>query len=279
MKRLCLISAIISVAIAVSMMMFMIVLGLPLFEEGHFFRLFHGPWNPVGGEYGIFPMIVGTLSIASLAMVFGFPLSLGTAALISGLSPFPVARFLKRTVQVMTGIPTVVYGFIGIFLLVPLIRSTFDQGSGLCILTASLLLALLVSPTMILMFTESFEQTPRESILAARALGADKVQTFLYVVLPASGKGVLSGVILSMGRAVGDTMIALMVAGNAVALPHSVLDSARTLTSHIALVIASDVDSLEFKTLFICGLVLYLFTAVAVVLLRLAARVSRGRRR
>lgn len=278
MKRLCLMSAGFSVIIAVSMMVFMIVLGLPLFEEGHFFRMFHGPWDPLAGSYGIYPMIVGTLSIASLAMVFGFPVSLGTAALINSLSPFRVSRFLKRTVQVMTGIPTVVYGFIGIFLLVPLIRSTFDRGSGLCILSASLLLSLLVSPTMILLFCESFDQTPKESILAAQALGAGKVQAFLYVVLPASKNGVVTGVILAMGRAMGDTMIALMVAGNAVAVPHSVLDSARTLTSHIALVIASDVQSLEFKTLFVCGLVLYLFTALAVLLIRLVARLSQRRR-
>lgn len=272
MKRLCLISACFSVGIAVSIMVFMIILGFPLFGEGLFFRMLTGPWSPVNGQYGIFPMILGTLSIASLALCFGFPMSIGTAALISALSPRGASFFLKKIVQVMTGIPTVVYGFIGVFLLVPVIRNTFEDGSGMCILSASLLLGLLISPTMILLFIESFDQVPRESILAAKALGANRVQTFLYVILPSSVPGLISGVILAMGRAMGDTMIALMVSGNAIAFPDSLLSPARTLTAHIALIIASDVQSLEFKTLFACGIVLYLFTAVMVFMLRLVPR-------
>jgi phosphate transport system permease protein len=138
----------------------------------------------------------------------------------------------------------------------------------MCILSASLLLAILISPTMILFFSDSFDQVPKPFLDAVDALGGNNAQKILYVILPYSWRGVLTGLILALGRAMGDTMIALMVAGNAVALPDSVLDSARTLTSHIALIIASDFESLEFKTLFACGIILYLFTTVIALSVR-----------
>lgn len=246
----------------------MIILGLPLFGEGLFARMLFTSWNPGMGLYGIAPMILGSVVISGVALLLSFPMSLGTAALITGLAPSLPARFLRSTVQTMTGFPTVVYGFIGVFLLVPVIRTTFDQGSGMCILSASLLLSVLISPTMILVFSDSFTAIPQETLLAAKALGANRVQTFLYVILPCSVDGILSGVILAAGRAVGDTMIALMVSGNAIAIPDSILSSARTLTAHIALVIASDFNSLQFKTIFACGITLYVITAAMVVLLR-----------
>lgn len=250
------------------MVIFMIVLGLPLFREGLFLVMLRGSWNPSSGAYGIFPMILGTLSIAFLALLLGFPMSLGTAALMSGLAPGFLRSFLRKTVQAMTGIPTVVYGFVGVFLLVPLVRGIFGEGSGMCVLSAALLLSVLISPVMILTFADSFGQVPESSRTAAAALGATPVQTFLYVVLPASGKGLVTGLILGLGRAMGDTMIALMVSGNAIGTPDSILSPARTLTAHIALVIAADFKSPEFRTLFLCGIVLYGFTAVSAIAVR-----------
>jgi phosphate transport system permease protein len=261
-------AAFISVCVTVSMVIFMIVLGLPLFREGLFLVMLRGSWNPSSGAYGIFPMILGTLSIAFLALLLGFPMSLGTAALMSGLAPGFLRSFLRKTVQAMTGIPTVVYGFVGVFLLVPLVRGIFGEGSGMCVLSAALLLSVLISPVMILTFADSFGQVPESSRTAAAALGATPVQTFLYVVLPASGKGLVTGLILGLGRAMGDTMIALMVSGNAIGTPDSILSPARTLTAHIALVIAADFKSPEFRTLFLCGIVLYGFTAVSAIAVR-----------
>jgi phosphate transport system permease protein len=263
------IAALISVSVSVGMVLFMVILGLPLLREGLFFSMLTSPWDVAGGVYGLQPMILGTGAIASLAVVFGFPLSLGTASLINGLAPRPLAAFLRKTVQAMTGIPTVVYGFIGVFLLVPLVRGLFGEGSGMCILSAALLLAVLISPTMILTFADSFDQVPEVSRLAAGALGATPVQTFIHVVLPSSGKGLVTGLILGLGRAIGDTMIALMVSGNAIASPDSLLSPARTLTAHIALVIAADFDSPEFRTLFACGILLYVFTALSTMAVRL----------
>lgn len=267
-EKLLLLSACVSASLTLLILAFMVVLGLPLLEGGLFFDLLAEPWSPRKELYGIYPMIIGTLAIAFLAVLFAFPLSLGCASLISVTGPRPVGTCLKRVVQFMTGVPTVIYGFVGIFLLVPFIREFFQAGSGMCILSASLMLAILVSPTMILFFTDSFAQVPKSYLNAVDALGGSRVQKFVYVVLPCAWKGILTGLVLGTGRAIGDTLVALMIAGNAVQVPGSVLDSARTLTAHIALVIAADYESLEFKSIFACGIVLYLFTTVAVTGIR-----------
>ena len=267
-EKLLLFSTAISILLTIFILGFMVILGLPLMKGGLFFDLFTEPWSPHQGLYGIYPMVLGTLAIAFLGVLVGFPLSLGCASLISVLGPRPVSRFLKKVVQLMTGVPTVIYGFIGIFLLVPFIRELFHAGSGMCILSASLMLAILISPTMILFFSDSFDQVPETYLNAVDSLGGSGVQKFLYVVLPCAWRGILTGLVLGVGRALGDTLIALMIAGNAVQVPGSVLDSARALTSHIALVIAADYESLEFKSIFACGIVLYVFTTIIVVVIR-----------
>jgi phosphate transport system permease protein len=272
------VSAVLSLAVTVLIFGFMVILGLPLFKGGHFFEFFSKPWLPDHGIFGIYPMIVGTLSITLLSLVLAFPLSLGCSAFISVLGPKKMGQIVKKIVQLMTGIPTVIYGFVGVFLLVPIIREMFESGSGMCILTASLLLAILVSPTMIFFFSDSFDQVPKSFLDAVDALGGNKAQKILYVILPYSWRGVLTGTILALKRAMGDTMIALMVAGNAVAVPDSVFDSARTLTAHIALIIAADFESLEFKTLFSCGIILYLFTTFIAVAARSIESKSWGKK-
>jgi len=265
-EKLFLLPTVISIAITIGIFGFMLLLGLPLIiRGGHFFNLLAQSWAPGSGLYGIYPMIVGSLSIASLSLVFAFPLSLGCSVLISVVGHEVFGRFLRGVVQLMTGIPTVIYGFVGVFLLVPRIREIFQRGSGMCILSASLMLAVLISPTMILFFTDSFDHVPKSYGQAAEALGASKGQKFLYVTLPCAWRGVLTGLILAGGRALGDTLIALMLAGNAIQIPGSVLDSARTLTSHIALVFAADYESLEFKSIFACGMSLYLLATLLVL--------------
>lgn len=261
-------SALSGVLLTLAVFCFMFVFGLPLFREGRFFELISGQWSPGKGSYGIFPMIMGTMAISTMGVIFAFPLSLGCSSLIAVLAPRRFSVFLRKTVRMMTGIPTVVYGFVGVFLLVPMIRGIFQNGSGFCVLSAALMLAVLVSPTMILVFTDSFDRVPKSYSLAADALGGTPVQKLIYVIIPNARKGIWTGVILSMGRALGDTLIALMLAGNAIDAPSSVLDSARTLTAHIALVIASDYESMEFKSVFACGVILYGFTAFIIGMLR-----------
>ncbi|MCP3951461.1 MAG: ABC transporter permease subunit [Desulfobacterales bacterium] len=264
-------AAFFSAAVTLMVFIFMAVLGLPVIEDGQFFKILWGPWSPDHHNYGIRPMILGTLCIALFGLLVAVPVSLGCAFFISVTAPKGPARILHRLVQFMTGIPTVIYGFVGIFLLVPLVREISGRGSGLCILTAGLLLAVLVAPTMILFFAEGLAKVPRAYCHAVTALGGTPVQRLVYVMLPQAWRSILAGLVLGFGRAVGDTMIALMLAGNAVAPPESMLDAARTLTAHIALIIAADFDSIEFRTLFICGLTLYLATTLAVVVMRRVA--------
>ncbi|MDM8523631.1 ABC transporter permease subunit [Desulfococcaceae bacterium HSG8] len=267
-EKMFLLSALLSVLVTLLILGFMVILGLPLMKGGHFFSLLTQGWSPRHDLYGIYPMMMGTLAIACLGVAFAFPLSLGCASLVSVLAKGRFAWFLRKAVQMMTGIPTVIYGFVGIFLLVPLIRELLMGGSGMCVLSASVMLAILISPTMILFFTDSFDRVPKSYTDAADALGGTGVQKLVYVILPCSRKGILTGLILAVGRAFGDTLIALMLAGNAIQIPGSFSDSARTLTAHIALVIAADYESLEFRSVFACGIVLYLFTTLTVLLLR-----------
>lgn len=267
-RGVCATAAFLSAAVTVVVFVFMAALGLPLIQDGQFFRILWGPWSPVHHAYGIRPMILGSFWIALLGLILAVPLSLGCAVFITVTAPRGPARILHWLVQLMTGIPTVIYGFVGIFLLVPLVRRILGGGAGFSIFTASLMLAILVAPTMILFFVDGLARVPEAYCRAVSALGGTPVQGLLYVMLPQAWRSILAGLVLGFGRAVGDTLIALMLAGNAVATPASILDSARTLTAHIALVIAADFDSPEFRSLFICGLTLYLATTLAVVVMR-----------
>ena len=258
-----------------SVFLFMIVLGLPLFRGGTFLTVWTGQWAPHEGLYGILPMIFGTLSIALLATALSLPLSLGTAFVVTGLGGSRLRGILGALVRFMTAIPTVIYGFVGIFLLVPLIRGGLG-GAGMCVLAAGTILAVLISPTMILFFADSLLAVNPAHVQAARALGASRIQRLLYVMLPKALGGMTTGLVLALGRALGDTLIALMLAGNAIGAPESLLDPARTLPAHIALVKAADFDSLEFRSIFACGIALYLFTTAAVIAVRLLGRERKG---
>ena len=265
-EQLFFLSAFLSCVIIFSILGFLLIPGLPLFWEGHFFAILTTPWAPDYNQFGIYPMVAGSIAISLLTIMFAFPLSLGCAALISLENKNKSGRFIRKIVEIMTGVPTVIYGFVGIFLLVPLMRDFFHAGSGMCILTAALMLILLVSPTMILLFCDSFARVPKSYGDAIMAMGGTQAQKFLYITLPNSKSGIITGITLALGRVMGDTLIALMIAGNALQVPGSPLDSARALTSHIALVFAADYNSPEFKAIFACGIFLYLFSSMLAVI-------------
>lgn len=262
-----------SAAIILAILGFMIALGIPLFRESTVTAIWAGPWAPHRGAYGIWAMIRGTIWIAFSAAMICLPLSLGMSFVISSLGGMHIRKLLAGLVRFMTGIPTVVYGFVGIFLLVPLIRQGLG-GSGMGVLTAGIMLAILISPTMILFFTDSLLAVDADYIQAAKALGASRVQRLLYVMVPRALGGMASGFILALGRALGDTLIALMLAGNAIRAPQGLLDPARTLTAHIALVKAADFDSIAFRSIFACGITLYVFTILATIAVRIITRKS-----
>lgn len=261
-------AALFSAAIVGIIFIFMAALGYPVFAQGRFIQVLTGPWSPIHHHFGIRPMLIGTGCIAALALIIAIPVSMGCAVFVHTTAPKGLRRAVHKLVQLMTGIPTVVYGFVGIFLLVPLVREIFGHGSGLCILTAGLMLSVLVSPTIILFFVDGLKAVPAVYCKTVSALGATPIQRLLYVEVPLAWPSLLAGVVLGFGRAVGDTMIALMLAGNAVAPPESVLDPVRTLTAHIALIMAADFDSLEFRSLFVCGLTLYAVTTAAIIVMR-----------
>ncbi|RLF97067.1 phosphate ABC transporter permease subunit PstC [Thermococci archaeon] len=232
-------------------------------------------WDPDARLLGVYPMIVGTVYIAGLATLWATPVGISLAVFMEFVAPNGIKKLIRAFVEFMAGIPTVVYGFAALFLLVPAVRGIFKYGSGLCVLSASLMLALLILPTITLIVQDRLTTVPKSYVLAAKSLGASDIETFLYVHLPYTWRGIISAVILGAGRACGDTMIALMLAGNALQVPRSFLDSARTLTSHIALITAADYESMSFKAIFVCGLILFVFSAWNIVFLRLIERLKR----
>lgn len=265
-------AAVLSAVVTLGVMIFMLLLSLPVVHSGQLWHVLTCPWSPDHGQFGILAMVVGTVYIAGVSLVFGVPLSLGCAFFIDIIRPKGAHRMLKGLVQAMTAVPTVVYGFVGVFLLVPHMREIAGRGSGMNILAASLMLSILIAPTMILFFSQSFARVPRAYIHAADALGATPFQKLVHVSFPSAWPGILTGIILGFGRAMGDTLIALMLSGNSVSMPGSVLDSARTLTAHIALILAADFDSVEFKTIFVCGSILYIGSGTLILCARLWER-------
>jgi phosphate transport system permease protein len=274
-RRALSLAAIIAGSISGLIFFFLFYFSLPILSSGLIADFLTRGWEPDKGLLGIFPMIVGTVYIAGLAMIWATPIGIGLAAFIQVFAPKPLGKILRWTVEFMTGIPTVVYGFAALFFLVPAIRRIFSYGTGLSVLTASVMLALLVLPTITLIAQDRLAAVPKSQVLAALSLGASRMETFLHVLLPGAWRGLISAVVLGGGRAVGDTLIALMLAGNAVSLPGSLLDSARTLTAHIALVTAADYESLSFKAIFVCGLVLFIFAGSNIVLLRFVEKLKK----
>jgi len=271
-ERFFMLSALTCASVIVLILLFLVYMGLPAIKGAGLGQLLLTSWDPYRDSYGVYPMMITTGAVSLLSLAFAFPLSLGCSFLINAAASKQIARQLRHMLELMTGIPTVIYGFVGIFLLVPVLREFFQSGSGMSILAASMMLGIMVSPTMTLIFCDSFDSIPRPYLDAADALGASRIQRLYYVTLPAAKFGMLNGVVLSLGRAVGDTLISLMIAGNSVQTPGSVLDSARTLTAHIALVFAADYESPEFRSIFTCGLILYLFIMLLTAVVRYVCR-------
>ena len=272
-----LVAAVVVVLLTAAIFFFLVFSGLPLLASGQLTELLFSSWSPDKGLYGIYPMLVASLTLAILSLLLSFPVSLGMSFLITSLAPSKLRRFLLAVVRVMTSIPTVVYSFTALFILVPIMRNLMGFGTGMSLLTAAPVLALVVAPTMILFFVNSINNVSSNFTLAADALGSTKVQKLLYIILPQAWPGILNGTLLGFGRAIGDTMVSLMLAGNSTAYPNSIAESGRTLTAHIALVMAYDFDSMEFKSIFVCGLFLYLLTAFLMLAFRIITTVLVGK--
>lgn len=213
-----------------------------IFEEGIslIFRiglkafLFGEKWIPSKGLFGIFPMIVSSFWVTLGALLLGIPLGLACTIFLSELIPPYLGSLLRPAIQLLAAIPSVIYGFWGLIVLIPLIRN-YLGGPGLSILAGSLVLSFMILPTIITISEDSLKALPTSYKAGALALGATHWQTIWRVMIPAARSGIVASVILGMGRAIGETMAMIMILGNAVKMPSSFLDSARTLTTNIGI--------------------------------------------
>ncbi len=260
-ERILLLAAISAVSMLALITIFIFREGLPvLVDYGPLAFITGTTWAPSQGEFGVLPMIAGSVVVTIGALMIGLPLGLACAVTLAEMAPPRVRIVLKPTIELLAGIPSVVYGFIGMEVLVPFIRNTpMLGGPGYSALAASIILAIMVLPTIIGISIDAIEAVPRSYREGSYALGATQWQTIVGVVLPAARSGVVAGVILGMGRAVGETMAVIMVAGNSVQIPHSVLSPVRTLTANIALEMGY-ASGAHAQALFATGIVLFVIS-------------------
>ena len=235
---------------------FILQAGLPLLISYGPWRFLTGlTWAPTEGEFGILPMLVGSLWVTVGALLFGVPLGLAVAIFAAEYAPSWAAAAMRPAIQLLAGIPSVIYGFIGLKILVPLIRDNLG-GPGLSVLAGSLVLAVMILPNVIAISEDAIRAVPQTYRDGALALGATHWQTIWRVVLPAARSGIVAAIVLSMGRAVGETMAVIMLVGNSLRLPISPLDPATTLTSNIGLEMGY-ASGAHRQALFATGIVLF----------------------
>lgn len=235
-------TACISIAAVILICIFLLASGVPAIREIGFFNFLTGTkWKPANNLYGIFPMIVGSVYVTAGALLIGVPTGILTAVFMARFCPKSLYGPIKASVNLMAGIPSVVYGFFGLVVLVPFVRNAFG-GRGPSVLTASLLLGLMILPTIISVSETSIRAVPQSYYEGALALGASHERSVFFAVLPAAKSGIFAGIVLGLGRAVGETMAVKMVAGNQPVIPGSILDGVRTLTTNIVLEMGYSTD-------------------------------------
>ncbi len=242
---------------------FLLINGLPAIKEiGLFDFVFGQSWKPSNTPalYGILPMILGSFYVTGIAILLGVPIGILTAVYLVFNAPERVYKASKVCVQVLAGIPSVVYGFFGMLILVPFVSDVFG-GNGQSILTAGILLAIMILPTIISITEVSLKAVPSFYYEGAVALGATHERSIFTVVLPAAKSGVLAGVVLGIGRAVGETMAVVMVAGNQARMPNGILRGVRTMTSNIVLEMGY-ASGLQQQALIATGIVLFVFILI-----------------
>jgi phosphate transport system permease protein len=264
-EKALLITAFSSIIIILLIIIFVFSQGLPAIESYGFFNfIFGSTWNPPSGDYGILPMIVGSLGITALALLFAVPLSLLCAIFMAEIAPNTIRRILKPVIETLAGIPSVVYGFFGLIVLVPIMRVQFG-GTGFSMLTASLILTVMIMPTIISISEDALRSIPHEYKEASLAVGATHWQTIKNVIFPAAIPGIITGIILGMGRAIGETLAIIMVAGNVAQYPSSIFDPVRALTANIAIEMGY-ATGLHYNALFATAIILFLIIMVLLVI-------------
>lgn len=262
-----------SVAILTILLIFIFIAakGLPLFFKVPVLKfLFGTDWAPIKGRFGAFPLIVGSFLVTVGAVAIGAPLGISVAIFLSEIASPKVARIIRPTVELLAGIPSVIYGFFGIMVIIPLVRN-LTGGSGFGLISASLVLAVMILPTIAALTEDTIRSIPRTHKWGSLALGATQWQTIKKVILPSASEGILSAIILGIGRAIGETMAVLMVVGNAPIIPTSIRDPFATMTSVIALDM-SYASGQHQQALFAVALILFIISMALVAILRLVSR-------
>ena len=273
MKFVFLLAATVSIAAVILICVFLFASGVPAIREiGVFNFLFGTTWRPANDLYGILPMIVGSIYVTAGALVIGVPVGVLTAIFMARFCPKWLYKIMKPAVNLMAGIPSVVYGFFGLVVLVPYIRDTFG-GRGLSVLTASILLGLMILPTIISMSESSLRAVPQSYYEGGLALGASHERSVFFTVVPAAKSGIFASIILGVGRAIGETMAVIMVAGNQTVIPEKITDGVRTLTTNIVMEMGYS-TGLHREALIATAVVLFVFILIINLALSLLKRRS-----
>ena len=253
-----LITALASIFAVIVICLFLFANGFPtIFEIGPLDFLLGTNWRPTQDIYGIFPMILGSIYVTAGSLILGIPIGLLCAVYLARFCPPKIYKYLKPTVDLLAGIPSIVYGFFGLVVIVPMMRDLFG-GNGKSVLTASILLGIMILPTLISVGESSIRAVPESYYEGALALGATPEEAMFKVMLPAAKSGVTAGIILAIDRSIGEAMAVSMVAGNQPVIPESLLSGVRTLTSNIVLEMGYATD-MHRAALLATGVVLFVF--------------------
>ncbi|MDC7221729.1 MAG: phosphate ABC transporter permease subunit PstC [Spirochaetales bacterium] len=264
MEKFLLVCALISIISVLFMTIFIFKEGMPLFKNvgvGEF--LFGAKWDPQGDSplYGIFPFIVGSLFVTVLSMVIAVPIGLAVGIFMAEFAKGRIAEVLRSVIELLAGIPSVIYGLFGYIAIAPIVRTLTKSNTGLGVLTGAIVLAIMVLPTIINITEVSLRAVPAHLKEGSMGVGASHWQTIVKILVPAASSGITAGIILAMGRSIGETMAVLMVAGNSPTMPTGILSSTRTLTMNIATGI-SYASGDHWVSLFTTGMVLFVFILV-----------------
>lgn len=261
MRLVFLLAACASIALVAMICVFLFGNGLPTIGKIGVTEFFLGEtWRPNNDLYGILPMILGSAYVTLGAIVVGVPIGILTAVFMARFCPDSMYRFLKPAVELLAGIPSVVYGFFGLVVMVPFIRDNIG-GTGSSMLTASLLLGMMILPTLISVAEAALRAVPNSYYEGALALGAGHVRSVFFTIVPAAKSGIMAAIILGLGRAVGETMAVIMVAGNQARMPQGLLEGVRTMTTNIVIEMGYAAD-MHRDALIATAVVLFIFILI-----------------
>ena len=261
MEAVFMLCACVSILSVTLICIFLFANGIPAMTKIGFFDFIFGQkWKPSNEVFGIFPMIIGSIYITAGAVIIGVPIGILTAVYLARFCPEKLYKIIKPAVDLLAGIPSVVYGFFGLCVIVPFVRKHIG-GDGNSILTASILLGFMILPTIINVSESSIRAVPEKYYQGALALGATHERSVFCTVVPAAKSGIMAGIVLGIGRAIGETMAVIMVAGNQARMPKGILEGIRTMTSNIVMEMGYATD-LHREALIATGVVLFVFILI-----------------